>query len=200
MPFRDTTCTFPHIEHYLPLPKTEEFLLLEGQQHVLSRHPLLTFKFWDLVQGFMVRFGGWPAHTLYCAFPYLKRQLANAVIRTSPFFLHSFDFSSCTAPVSLIPDWNAWERTVNKPISKLCPKYWLWLLIGVFRYRSKCSYWLPKDRISRFTSKMGLRICFTEKIHLGWPYVCCPLGKQIIKANEIKTMINIDIHLLFTSN
>lgn len=49
----------------------------------------------------MVGFGGWPVHTLCCAFPYLKRQLANVLLRTSPFFLCSFDFLSCTAPVSL---------------------------------------------------------------------------------------------------
>lgn len=30
-------------------------------------------------------------------------------------------------------DWKASERTVNKPVSNLHPKYWLWLLIGVFR-------------------------------------------------------------------
>lgn len=89
------------VEHYPPLLKTEWFVLLEGQQCVLSRHLLLRFKFWDLFQGFMVRFGGCPAHTLCCTFPYLKRQLANVVIRTSPFFLHSFDFSSCNAPMSL---------------------------------------------------------------------------------------------------
>lgn len=60
--------------------------------NVLSRHPLLTFKVWDLIQGFMVWFGVWPAHILCCTCPYLKRQLAN-VIRTSVFFfLHSFDF------------------------------------------------------------------------------------------------------------
>ena len=174
MPFRGTTCTFPwesplaqnQIVSPHGRPATCPFQASPAQIQILGSSPGIHGAIWRLASTHIV-----------LRISLSEEAASKCWYKNNPFFLSFIWFFELHCSCVPKADWEAWERTVNKPISNLCPKYWLWLLIGVFRYRSKGSYWLPKDRISALTGKVGLTVCFTEKIHLGWPYVCWPSRK-----------------------
>lgn len=165
MPFRNTTSTFPIGFNIIPLAQNQvdsplgkpamcSFQTSFAQIQILGRVPGIHGAIWRLASTHIV---------LHISLS--EEAASKCCSKKNSLFSPFIWFFKLQCSWASTTDWKAWKRTKN-PMSNLCPKYWLWLLIGVFRYRSKCSYWLPKDGISTFTSKIGMTICFTEEICL----------------------------------